>query len=65
MGHWASVIQTIWFHHLRIPQQASVFVQTCAFVTDNRKDTSLLQNLSSFVNYDSVNIYSKGPGSTS
>jgi len=41
---------------LRILYQASMFVQISAFVTDNRKDTSLLQNLSGFLNYESVKV---------
>jgi hypothetical protein len=38
----ACTIKTLRILNLRIPLQVSVFVQTSAFVTDSRKDTSLL-----------------------
>ncbi len=39
-----------------------VFVQTCVFVTDNRKDTSLFQNMSIYRKLQICNVLTQAPG---
>ncbi len=43
---------------MRILSETGVFIQASVVLTDNRKDTSLPQNLS--VDYESVMFYSAG-----
>jgi hypothetical protein len=54
-------MKTLQMCSIRIPSLARVFVQASVLLTDNRKDTSLQQNLSISCYYTSIIAYGTAP----